>query len=328
MRKRVVFGTGSRALGRAYDRRSGRGPDGKENPDSPEAARSGRPGILLVRRLGAYGQVRKYTKKNLTDRLESNAELFLQYGFTDLTVHRFRPAVQGQETPGKEIALEIYRMETPADSFGIFSVRRSGTEKVSELIKALNRIGSPARASFVKGNACINILATGCEEAEIEKVAAAAAAKINLPGDPVPAEVARLPKTNLIPGSERYIRGGQAAGAESPLLGRDFWGFRTDKSRAVTARYTPKDSKLIVLDLGPEAADVTGLAADLFKEYLENVTIADGLVRGEDAVGSSFWFAQKGRAAALVLGEPDVEAAKARLAEALAGPEGTIRRKP
>jgi len=48
--------------------------------------------------------------------------------------------------------------------------------------------------------------------------------------------------------------------------------------------------------------------------------MADGLVHGEDAVGSSFWFGQKGRAAALVLGEPDVEAAKARLAEALAGP--------
>jgi len=48
--------------------------------------------------------------------------------------------------------------------------------------------------------------------------------------------------------------------------------------------------------------------------------MADGLVLGEDVVGSSFWFGQNGRAAALVLGEPDVEAGKARLAEALAGP--------
>jgi hypothetical protein len=60
--------------------------------------------------------------------------------------------------------------------------------------------------------------------------------------------------------------------------------------------------------------------AGLFKEYLENVTMADGLVRGEDAVGSSFLFEQKGRTAALVLGEPDREAAKARLAEELADP--------
>lgn len=264
-----------------------------------------------------YGQVRKYTKNNLADRLNGAADLFLQYGFTDLVVHRFRPAAK---TAGKEITLEIYRMETPADSFGVFSVRRSGAEKVSEVIKALNWI-SPAQASFVKGNAYINILATGCEEAEVEKVAASAAAKINLPGDSVPAEVARLPKTNLVPGSERYIRGSLAAGAESPLLERDFWGFKAEKSRAATARYAPKDSKLIVLDLGPDAADVTGQVADLFKEYLENITIGNGLVRAEDPAGSSFWFGQKGRAAALMLGEPDLEAAEARLAEALAGPE-------
>jgi hypothetical protein len=319
MRKRVVFGPAAAVLAALMiaapvDAQTVKKAQAVRKPPVPTV-----PAAFWFAGWAPYGQVRNYTKKNVTDRLEGSAELFLQYGFTDLAVHRFRPAVQAKKTAGKEIALEIYRMETPADAFGIFSVRRSGAEKVSEIIKALNWI-SPARASFVKGNAYINILAMGCEEAEVEKVAAAAAAKINLPGDPVPAEVARLPKTNLVPGSERYIRGGLAAGEESPLLGRDFWGFKAEKSRAVTARYAPKDSKLIVLDLGPEAADVTGLVEGLFKEYLEDVTMADGIVRGEDAVGSTFWFGQKGRAAALVLGEPDVEAGKARLTEALAGP--------
>ena len=319
MRKRVVFGPAAAVLAALMiaapvDAQTAKKAQAARKPPVPAV-----PATFWFAGWAPYGQVRKYTKKSVADRLEGSADLFLQYGFTDLTVHIFRPSVQAKKIAGKEITLEIYRMETPTDAFGIFSVRRSGTEKVSEIMKALNWI-SPARASFVKGNAYINILATGCEEAEVEKVAAAAAAKINLPGDPVPAEVSRLPKTNLVPGSERYIRGGLAAGAESPLLGRDFWGFKAEKSRAVTARYAPKDSKLIVLDLGPEAADVTGLVEGLFKEYLEDVTMADGLVHGEDAVGSSFWFGQKGRAAALVLGEPDVEAAKARLAEALAGP--------
>ena len=313
MRKRAVFGPAAAVLAALMIA----APDDAQTVRKPPVPAV--PATFWFAGWAPYGQVRKYTKKNLTDRFEGSADLFLQYGFMDLTVHRFRPAVQAKQIAGKEIALEIYRMETSADAFGIFSVRRSGAEKVSEVIKTLNWI-SPARASFVKGNAYVNILATGCEEAEIEKVAAAAAAKINLPGDPVPAEVARLPKTNLVPGSERYVRGSLAAGAESPLLGRDFWGFKAEKSRAVTARYAPKDSKLIVLDLGPEAADVTGLVDSLFKEYLEDVTLADGLVRGEDAVGSCFLFEQKGRAAALVLGEPDVEAAEARLAESLAGP--------
>jgi len=319
MRKKVVFGLAAALLAALMiaapaDAQATRKARAVSKPAAPAV-----PAAFRFAGWAPYRQVRKYTKKNVADRLDGSAELFLQYGLTDLTVHRFRPAVQARKTAGKEITLEIYRMEKPADAFGIFSVRRSGTEKASEVIKALNWV-SPAKASFVKGNAYVNILATGCEEAEVEKVAASAAAKINLPDDPVPAEVALLPKANLVPGSERYIRGGLTAGAETPFLGRDFWGFRTDKSRAVTARYAPKDSKLIVLDLGPEALDVTGLVAGLFKEYLENVTMVDNLVRGEDAVGSSFLFEQKGRAAALVLGEPDREAAKVRLAEALAGP--------
>ncbi len=85
-----------------------------------------------------YGQVRKYTKKDIANRLERSTELFLQYGFTDLAVHRFRPAVKTKTAPGKEITLEIYRMEKPADAFGIFSVRKSGTDKASGVIKALN----------------------------------------------------------------------------------------------------------------------------------------------------------------------------------------------
>ncbi len=75
------------------------------------------------------------------------------------------------------------------------------------------------------------------------------------------------------------------------------------------------------MDLGPEAADVTGLVAGVFTEYLEEVTMADGLVRGQGAGGLSFLFGQRDRVAALVLGEPDREAAKARVDEALAEAE-------
>jgi hypothetical protein len=264
MRKSIVFGMTAAALAALLITAPADAQTAKKNQAVRKPAPPAVPAAFRFAGWAPNGQVLKYTKNNLTDRLERNAGIFLQYGFTDLAVHRFRPAVQDKKTAGKEIALEIFRMETPADAFGIFSVRRSGTEKVSGVITAVNRIGSTG-AGFVKGNAFVNILATGCEEAEIEKVAAAAAVKINLPTDPVPPEVARLPKTNLVPGSERFIRGGLAAGAESPLLGQDFWGFRTDKSRAVTAKYAPEDSKLVVLDLGPEAADVTGLVAGLFK---------------------------------------------------------------
>jgi hypothetical protein len=40
-------------------------------------------------------------------------------------------AQTARKTAGKEIALEIYGMETPTDVFGIFSVRQNGAEKTS-----------------------------------------------------------------------------------------------------------------------------------------------------------------------------------------------------
>ena len=87
-----------------------------------------------------YGQVRKYTKKNVADRLDGSAELFLQYGLTDLTVHRFRPAVQTKNTAGKEITFEIFRMEMPTDTFDIFQVRRFGRERLpASCLRILDR---------------------------------------------------------------------------------------------------------------------------------------------------------------------------------------------
>jgi len=40
-------------------------------------------------------------------------------------------AQANKNTAGKEIALEIYGMETPTNVFGIFSVRQNGAEKTS-----------------------------------------------------------------------------------------------------------------------------------------------------------------------------------------------------
>ena len=83
-------------------------------------------------------------KKNVADRLEGGAELFLQYGLTDLTVHRFRPAVQ-TKTASKGIALETYGMEMPVDAFGIFSVRQNGAEK-----STCNALNAQETASYLR----------------------------------------------------------------------------------------------------------------------------------------------------------------------------------
>lgn len=267
------------------------------------------------------GPARKLTGKTLIDHLGNGAGTALQYGVKDLAVHRFKPAARTKKTAGREFAIEIFRMGSPADAFGLFSLGRRSTDRTSPAVLAPNVIDAD-RAAFIKGNAYVEIRAKGCEEADIERLAAVAAKRINLPVEPPPPGIARLPRANLVQGSERYIRGDIAAGAESPLLNRDFWGFRAGTSRGYTARYDPEDSKIIVVEFAeaPEALAKTVFA--LFREYLEDVRDEGGFVAGADVSGGVCLFGVSGKTAALIIGEPDPAAAKARLSEALADPAG------
>jgi hypothetical protein len=265
------------------------------------------------------GPARKLTGKPLADYLGSRAGSALQYGVKDVSVHRFKPAARTKKTAGREFALEVFRMASPADAFGLFSLGRRGADRTSSALAAPNVIYAE-RAAFAKGYAYVEIRAKGCEEADVERIAVAAAKRINLPVEPPPPGIARLPKANLIQGSERYIRGDIAAGAESPLLNRDFWGFRAGTSRGYAAQYAPKDSKLIVVEFAETPEGLAGNASGLFREYLEDIREEDGVVAGADVAGGVCLFGVSGKTAALVIGEPDLGIARARLSEALAEP--------
>jgi hypothetical protein len=263
---------------------------------------------------------KKLTGNALAAYLGGAAGAALQYGVKDVSVYLLRPAARTKKTADRECILELFRMDSPADAFGVFSLGRRDADRASAAVAAPNVTGL-VRAAFVKGYVYVNIRAKGCEEAEIERIAAAAAKKINLPVEPPPPVVARLPKVNLIQGSERYIRGDIAAGAESPLLNRDFWGFRTGTSRASAARYAPKDSKLVVVEFAELPEGLGRSVLELFKEYLEDVREEGGVVAGADVAGGVCLFGVSGKTAALIIGDPDPGTARARLSEALAAPE-------
>jgi hypothetical protein len=262
---------------------------------------------------------KKLTGKALVAYLGGAADVALQYGVKDVSVHRFRPAARTKKTAGREFTLELFRMDSAADAFGLFSLGRRNADRASAAVAAPNVTG-PDRAAFVKGYVYVNIRTKGCEEVDVEKIAAAAAKRIGLPADPPPPGIAGLPRSNIVPGSERYIRGNITAGAESPLLNRDFWGFRTGTSRAFTARYRPKDSKLIVVEFVELPEGLARSALELFKEYLEDVREEGGVVTGADVAGGVCLFGVSGKTAALIIGEPDPGIARARLSEALAEP--------
>jgi len=252
-----------------------------------------------------------YKKDGLYGYIDGGAELFLQYGFEELSITRY---VDGSAPAAeKEITLEVYRMSSPADAFGIFSLKREGDEPVSPRIEALHWL-SASQASLAKGNFYININGVNSTEEELEAFAASVSRKIGA-ASALPAELSLLPSSGLIRGSERLIRGGLAAEGESLLLDREFWGFEKG-TVAVSAKYQPSRSKLLIVVLNAPVPGLVEEAHNLFLEYLEEVAVKDGLVSGKNAAGRWFLFNSAGDRAFLVLGEPDYAAAERLIREA------------
>jgi hypothetical protein len=89
-------------------------------------------GVSLFPRLAGRSWIatepaRTFGPANLYEEIDGEAELFLPYGFQELTVGFLRPA--GNEKA--EVRLELFRHATERDAFGIFSQHRfPGQEKI------------------------------------------------------------------------------------------------------------------------------------------------------------------------------------------------------
>lgn len=213
----------------------------------------------------------------------------------------------------REITIEAYRLASPAEAFGIFSLRREGGELISQGIEATHWL-TPSQAGLVKGNFYINITGLKTTGEEIEAFTAAASKKIRA-SSALPAEVSLLPSSGRVQGSERYILGRLAAEGESLLLDRAFWGFERG-TVAVSAKYGSSGSKLVIVSLRSPAPSLEREVRFLFSEYLMEVAVRDGRLSGKNAVGRWFMFDSKGERAFLVLAEPDYDAAERLINEA------------
>jgi len=263
------------------------------------------------------GPPERYNKEGLYGYIDGGAEIVLQYGFRELAVSKFKPAAA--PAAPKEVVLEIYRMASGEAAFGLYSTKLEGEEEGWPGIGPDNWT-SLGQASLVKGEFLISILAPECTDKEIGEFMAALEPRIPGSGTVRPKGMSWLPREGRIPSSGRYIKGPLAARNESPFLEGDFWDF-SGTTEAYSAKYgaRPAISKLIIVKLGTEAA--TGSLEDSvqgsFEEYLLGVKRAGALLEGRNDAGRWFLFKRAGSIAALILGEPDEAAARARLETAL-----------
>jgi hypothetical protein len=270
------------------------------------------------------GPPERYNKEGLYGYIDGGAEIVLQYGFRELAVSTFKPTAA--PAAPKEVVLEIYRMSSGEAAFGLYSTKLEGEEEGWPGIGPDNWT-SLGQASLVKGEFLVSILAPECTDKEIGDFMAALEPKVPGHGTVRPAGMDGLPREGMIPSSWRFIKGPLAAQNESPFLEGDFWGFSPgdvgkEATVAYSARYgaVPAVSKLIVVRLGTASVSpsLEEAVAAAFGEYLKDVRREGASIEGRNDAERWFLYKRSGPWAALVLGEPDEAAARARLDAALA----------
>lgn len=145
----------------------------------------------------------RFDGNNLFDHIDGGAELFLEFGFDELLVQRYK--LQRSEA-GDEIALEVYRMESPEAALGIY-LNKCGKETPIRGIKARNS-GDRYQINVLKGSCFLEINNFGGEESLLPVMVRLAQRTLaTIPKGHKVTLLDRLPKENFVAGSGLLIRG-------------------------------------------------------------------------------------------------------------------------
>ena len=217
------------------------------------------------------GKETKYNSKTLFSYIDGAAELYLAYGFQNLTVRRF------EESNQPPIVLELYEMASSEDAYGVFSFEyqdeAAGIGQGSEFGGGLLR--------FWKDKYFVSIYAEG-EGAETEsgilKVGRAAANSIPAVG-PEPKLVGFIPGKDLglVDKSLRYLK-------SHVLLNQRFFIAHQNilnlsrRTEAVLAQYLQgKQKTQLLLIRYPDSKEAVDAYRSFMKVYLPDVK---GMDRG------------------------------------------------
>jgi hypothetical protein len=124
---------------------------GLPSKDGGDASLFGR---LAGRSWTATEPARTFGPATLYEEIDGEAELFLPYGFEELTVGIARPA----EKEDAEVRIELFRHATSRDAFGVFSQHRFPDQEVAS-VGAAKAIVSEASLDFFQGRYFVRIRA-------------------------------------------------------------------------------------------------------------------------------------------------------------------------
>jgi hypothetical protein len=142
---------------------------------------------------------RVFTRADLYGYIDGGAELFLELGFDQLTLQKYRSGAT-------EFAVEIYRMTDPAAATGIY-LMKCGKETRDPAFNARHTINRH-QLMFVRERYYVTVNnLSGADRMGPDLLTFGGVVAAKLPVDRLPAELKRLPAQGLVAGSERLVRG-------------------------------------------------------------------------------------------------------------------------
>jgi hypothetical protein len=272
------------------------------------AAGATHPALAALEKGGAWKLLappRTFGPENLYEEIDGEAELFLPYGMKQLTVG----IVAERSAPGDEVRVELYRMGSPRDAFGVYSQHRYPDQEIAS-VPPSEVVLSETSADFYRGETFVRIRARPGEASRRLVARLSKDLVASLPGDGgFPAEARALDR---FPGRVR----GSVIYQKRAMLGYECLapGFEGKFSGASAA------GRLLLLP--PVPGKEGERMARLARELPEYTKISDTLSRAKLPSGA-LWLSPAGSCVVGVAGELQREEA-VRLLAALAGEAGGI----
>ena len=189
---------------------------------------------------------RVFTKANLFEHINGQAELFFKYGFQRCTFAVYKDP----NNPDRQIDLDIYDMGNVLQAFGIFSRFR---EEDRSMDIGLDSYLDDHSALFYQGKYYVALYATDPNPDVLKQLATRVSGSLS-DSSPSPREISFFPKDSLKPGSIQYMSEGLLG---HQFLKRGFQGTYVDGN---------KEFQLFLAVFKSPAEAETGLRA--FRNYL------------------------------------------------------------
>ncbi len=211
---------------------------------------------------------RVFARADLYGYIDGGAELFLEFGFDQLTLQKYRNGA-------RDVAVEVYRMVDPVAATGLYLMRKG--KETRDPGFAARHTANPHQCLFTRDWFYVSVSSlSGADALQHDLVAMAAEVAAKLPADHVPADLGRLPAKGLLAGSERLVRGPYGLQALY-TLGDDDILLMGGRVTGVAANYAdpPGTAFTLLLVSYPDAAAAGRAFANLrqhLDKYLTPVT--------------------------------------------------------